>query len=354
MSLEDIRRDCSDVAALLQPYVDGELQDDEQEKVGEHLEACSACRAAVTEQAWVRATLQSIERERAPQALRARVLQGLDEVDREAEREVAATQQAPPGAWARAWGRIANFGRGGLIMVPAGAVAVGLYFVAQQGAIPGPETDEPTALAGNPASMGLGSALIPGAEAKRRKAEAAADAGPGTATEPAGKVATKAGGSAVGDEAVLRELRALEPRVGFAPQVADSAPAANPGTPRIELVSADLDEAEPSAPAAARLRYELTREGRRTGEHLIDRQLPREAFSPRGTPVMVGEQRYLLHRDEGGAPVLHFEVGGIVHVLALEPAAGAAVPRAPGVAAPPGTPPDYALLLHLAQHLQGR
>ena len=29
MSLENIRSECSDVAALLQPYVDGELADEE-------------------------------------------------------------------------------------------------------------------------------------------------------------------------------------------------------------------------------------------------------------------------------------------------------------------------------------
>ena len=84
MSLEDIRSECTDIAALLQPYVDGELQADEQEKVADHLHRCNGCRTAVSEQAWVRTVLQTVERERAPQALRARLQQGLDEIDGEA------------------------------------------------------------------------------------------------------------------------------------------------------------------------------------------------------------------------------------------------------------------------------
>ena len=99
MSLKDIRSECSDVAGFLQPYVDGELNEDEQEQVASHLESCSGCRAAVSEQAWVRATLQAVERDAAPQALRAKILLGLDEVDREQAAEAAAS--APPGWGAR-------------------------------------------------------------------------------------------------------------------------------------------------------------------------------------------------------------------------------------------------------------
>ena len=39
MSLEDIRSECSDTAALLQPYVDGEQGATEQERVAAHLES---------------------------------------------------------------------------------------------------------------------------------------------------------------------------------------------------------------------------------------------------------------------------------------------------------------------------
>ena len=60
MSLQDIRSECSDTAALLQPYVDGELAVAEQERVACHLEDCRPCRSAVAEQQWVRATLRAV------------------------------------------------------------------------------------------------------------------------------------------------------------------------------------------------------------------------------------------------------------------------------------------------------
>ena len=125
MSLENIRSECSEVAALLQPHVDGELADAEACRVSDHLENCDACRAAVSEQMWVRATLRAVEREPAPQALRARVLLSLDEVDR--EEAAAAEPEAPPSLWARLRARSGDLFKGGLVMVPAAAVAAGLF-----------------------------------------------------------------------------------------------------------------------------------------------------------------------------------------------------------------------------------
>ena len=119
MSLEHIRSECSDVAAALQPYVDGELTDEEQDKVAEHLEGCSGCRAAVSEQMWVRATLRAVEREQAPRGLDAKILLRLDEVDREAAPAVRSV------SWSR---RLKDLFRGGLVMLPAGAVAAALFF----------------------------------------------------------------------------------------------------------------------------------------------------------------------------------------------------------------------------------
>lgn len=303
MSLKDIRSECSDVAGLLQPYVDAELNLQEQEQVASHLEDCSDCRAAVSEQAWVRTTLQVMERDVAPRALRAKVLLGLDEIDR--ERAAEAKAGAPPGFAARMWSRLREVGRGGLIMVPASAVAVGLFFMAQQGVVT-PEITDPAASPG----YGLGSAILPGAEA-----------------------------TVHGDDDVMRALAELEPQVDFQVQVAQ------PGdTSRgLQLVGASIDR-ESSTPPAARLRYQLP-----GGEHVVDRQLPAHAFAPLGPSVEYSGRSYHLHHDESGRPVLSFQLGGVAHMLVLE--GDAAPPPAPSMADP--QQPDYALLLKFAAHLGG-
>lgn len=309
MSLKDIRSECSDVAGLLQPYVDGELNEPEQEQVAAHLEDCGGCRSAVSEQAWVRATLHAMEREVAPQALRAKVLLGLDEVDHERAAEAAAS--APPGLGARVWARLRELGRGGLIMVPAGAVAVALFFMAQRGVV---TSDAPTSADASPnPGYGLGSAILPGAEA-----------------------------SLHGDQDVMRALADLEPQVGFTVQVAQAG-----GTSQdLQLVGASLDRGESkSRPAAARLRYQLP-----GGEHVVDQQLPAGVFSPRGTSVEYSGRSYHLHHDDAGQPVLSFQLGGVAHMLVLEGAP--ARPSGPVTADP--EQPDYALLLKFAARLGGR
>ncbi len=304
MSLKDIRSECSDVAGLLQPYVDGELNSQEQEQVGHHLEDCDGCRSAVSEQAWVRSTLQAVERDVAPQALRAKIQIGLDEIDR--ERAAEAKASAPPGFASRVWSRLKELGRGGLIMVPASAVAVALFFMAKEGAV----TPENTDGAASP-GYGLGSAILPGAEA-----------------------------SLHGDEDVMRALADLEPQVGFQVQVAQPKDAAK----GLQLVGASIDRESESRAPAARLRYQLP-----GGEHVVDRQLPAHAYAPRGTSVEYSGRSYHLHRDESGQPVLSFQLGGVAHMLLLEGAA--AQPVDPAVADPQR--PDYALLLKFAAHLGG-
>lgn len=305
MSLKDIRSECSDVAGLLQPYVDQELNDEEQVQVAAHLQDCSGCRAAVSEQAWVRATLQALEREPAPRALRAKILLGLDEVDRERAAEVAAS--APPGFGARLLARLRDLGRGGLIMVPAGAVAVALFFMAREGVVT-PEGAGATASPG----LGLGSAIVPG-----------------TATP----VAT-------GDEQVMRAISELEPQIGFRVQVPQAGEAAG----GLQLVGARLHRTGASEPPAADLRYQLP-----SGEHVVDRQLPAAAFVPRGAPASYSGRSYHLHRDEAGRPTLWFAVGGVAHMVMLE---GGPTPGAEGVAGPEH--PDFALLLRFAARLDGR
>lgn len=308
MSLKDIRSECSDVAGLLQPYVDGELNDQEQEPVAAHLEDCSGCRAAVSEQAWVRATLQAVPRPSAPQALRAKVLLGLDEVDRERAAEAAAS--APPGLGARLWSRLRELGRGGLIMVPASAVAVALFFMAREGVVT-PEGADVTASPG----FGLGSAIVPGAEASL----------------------------AAGDDDVMRAISELEPQVGFRVQVPQGSEA-----PRdLQLVGARLDRPGGSQPPAAHLRYLLP-----SGQHVVDRQRPAAAspVRPGGTPVSFSGRSYHLHRDDSGKPTLSFELSGVAHSLVLE--GGSARPHASSVLDPDD--PDYALLLRFAARLDGR
>lgn len=304
MSLKDIRSECSDVAGLLQPYVDAELTAGEQVVVATHLEDCSGCRAAVSEQAWVRATLQNVERETAPQALRAKILLGLDEVDQEQAAEAAAS--APPGFGTRMWARLRDLGRGGLIMVPASAVAVALFFMAREGLVT-PETPE-VATPG----YGLGSAILPGAEASVPHA----------------------------DDGLNRAIAELEPQVGFLPQVATGSKAADDP----QLVGASLDERGTEAPAA-RLRYQLS-----GGQHVVDRQLPAGAFSPRGTTYDVSGRSYHLHFDDAGQPVLSFKVGGIGHMLVLE---GAVVRPEDRDSVGPKRP-HYDVLLKFAARLGNR
>lgn len=307
MSLKDIRSECSDVAGLLQPYVDGEINDQEQELVAAHLEDCAGCRAAVSEQAWVRATLQAVQRDSAPQALRAKIQLGLDEIDRERAAEAAAS--APPGLGARIWSRLRELGRGGLIMVPAGAVAVALFFMAREGVVT-PEGAEVTASPG----FGLGGALVPGTETSRSS----------------------------GDDDVMRAISELEPRVGIRVQVPQQ------DARSLQLVGARLDHTGGSQAPAAHLRYLLP-----GGRHLVDRQRPAAKPSVRvmeGTAVDFSGRSYHLHRNDAGQPAISFELAGVAHSLVLE--GGSSRPHATQNADP--DEPDYALLLRFAARLDGR
>src|SRR5688572_3862727 len=234
MSLEHMRSECSDVAGSLQPYVDGELTDDEQEKVAEHLERCSGCRSAVSEQMWVRATLRTVEREQAPRGLQAKLMLRLDEVDREAV--------VRPGLLRRIGARTRDLFRGGLVMLPAGAVAAALFFVARGG------LEETPTLPVSPMSAAL----------------------------PVGKSPAVA-------EKGAPNLGKLEPQVGFPIQVA------KPQVKGVQLVGAQLDETAKDRGLGARLRYRL-----RTGDHIIDRQRPAGGPAPIGTPVTFRGNQYLV------------------------------------------------------------
>ncbi|MBL4689335.1 MAG: zf-HC2 domain-containing protein, partial [Nannocystaceae bacterium] len=365
MSLQDIRSECSGVAGLLQPYVDGELQSEEQEGVAEHLHACSACRTAVSEQAWVRTMLQAIDRERAPQAMRARILQGLDTIDQEAAAALAS--EAPPGFASQLWTRLRELGRGGLIMVPAGAAAVALFFVARQGEV---ATDTNEAMSRAPM---LGSALVETTKRLRDPVSpdplaesSAADTSAAATTEhkASGAAETEVAETEVAetevaetevaesiDAELLRLVRAMQPSVGFSVQLPGDVRRPRSGSPEIQLVSAAMDRDDPSADPSVRLRYEVRFEGRATGDHLVDRQLRAASFDAPGRPVSVGGLQYRLHRTGTGVPVVYFELANIIHAVMLEgEGAGLAIGVHPAL--PAGTAADYGPLLRAAEHLR--
>ena len=294
MTLEHIRSECSDVAASLQPYVDGELTDEEQERVAQHLEQCSGCRTAVSEQMWVRATLRAVERESAPRGLEAKILLRLDEVDDEAE-DAKAAPPASPGFWRTLGARTRDLFKGGLVMLPAGAVAAALFFVARGG------LEEAQTLR----SDGMTSALV--------KAPAAVK------------------------QDVLN-LAKLQPKLDFPIQVA------RPNQDKVQLVGAQLHEPAENAGAGARLKYRL-----HTGHHVINLQRPAGGPAPAGTPVTFRGQRYLVGRADNGAPIVHFERFGVAHMLRLE----GEMPRLSADRDGGDTSEDFSLLLDMADHVAG-
>jgi anti-sigma factor RsiW len=289
MSLEDIRSECADTAGLLQPYVDGELAAPEEERVAAHLESCKPCRVAVEEQSWVRAALRSVTPERASESLSRGILARLDAVDAEA-------RAARPGLLASALARATELLRGGLVLVPAGAVAIGLFFVAREGVIPVESV-----------STGLGAASI---------------SAPGV-TVPA-KAPAKASAKAPVENAPSVPTPSAEPDRG----VAD-----------LQLVDAQL---APAPDSAARMSYEVWRGGRPTGQMVVDSQRRAGAAQLRGVPMVHGGRRYTIDRGERGEPVLYFELDGIEHMLQLEADGGAA------------STADLSILLDLADRTHGQ
>ncbi len=266
MSLQDIRSECCDTAALLQPYVDSELAPAEQERVAAHLEDCRPCRSAVSEQQWVRATLRAVEREVAPAALRSRILAELAQVEREVQPgPVTATVTST--WWSRMASAVADVGRGAMIMVPAGAVAVGLFFVAREGFTPAQSMPG-----------GLGSAL-----------------------------------SQVRGDAVAK---GSTPSLGHRPGTT-LRPVTAAALGELQLVRADAPGVHSVSAAGARLRYQVVRGGLPTGQHVIDQQAP-AGIPPSGKPVEFRGRQFLLDQTSGGEPAIHFELAGVSHMFVLE------------------------------------
>lgn len=317
MSLEDIRSECSETAGLLQPYVDGELASAEQERVGSHLEHCRGCRSAVSEQQWVRATLRAVERDRAPASLRARIGAALDEVDREdavsssgaAEASAAGlparrprtitvrTAAVPmrPSLWSRTWSMFGDMLRGGLVLAPAGAMAVGLFFVAREGLI---------------SSQPLGSHRL---------------------------------GTALVSSPIAHGGASDHTHEGDRPRPGDSLPPIGAG-PRGELQLVRAELGRTPADDGASLRFAVVRGGQPTGEHLVDHQAPDHAFALSGTLVHFRGAQFHLARTAAGDPMLLFQRGGTVHRVILEGGHRAM----PGPGDVEASTPDYAFLLDYA------
>lgn len=293
MSLEDIRCECTDAAKLLQPYIDGELARDEHERVARHLESCTGCRSAVREQHWVRATLKTLEREQAPQALRARILLALDEIDE--ERTKAGTQiAARPARGRRFFLSLRGLARGGMIMIPAGAVAVALFVAARQGILPG-DTDATAATAGSLVSQ------------KSRD-----------------------------DNAVFRALEELQPKLDFPVQVAKPH-----GTAQLVGAGLDADLTGPLGRPGAWLEYDIPKPGG-VATRVLDRQAHPSGIAPSGDRKVFRGRAYYLDRDGEGRPVVYVQVGGVAHVLTVR----GGHERDVATNRPSGA--DFAVLLNLA------
>lgn len=127
MSLDNHDHDRADLVGLLQPYVDGELSAEEHHLVAEQVAANPEYQAIVGEQQRVRSLLRELALEGAPSGLRARVLADLDALDRDRQRAERRSWMIPVA------GRLRAFGKGTLLMMPAAAAALVLFFVVRSG-----------------------------------------------------------------------------------------------------------------------------------------------------------------------------------------------------------------------------
>ena len=266
---------CQEFAGLLQPYVDGELGDEDVPRVAEHVERCAGCRAVAGEQAWVRTVLRQAGPHRAPPHLAAAVRATLADLEDDARSRSSWLDAARR--------RVGAFLRGGLVMVPAGAVALGIVALARYDLLPGSKA---------PAAFEVAAQTAPVAPVAPAPAE-------GPLPEPL-------------PPEVQARLAALEPKVGFPVH----APAAG-----VELVSARAYAPPAPRPPAPRARLELRVPLPDGGPPVVVEdvqartgQVPNDAIE-----VLVGDgRRFHLARGDGGRPTVHFETAGIHHALSLE------------------------------------
>jgi hypothetical protein len=171
--------------------------------------------------------------------------------------------------WSRMMSAIADAGRGALIMVPAGAVAVGLFLVVREGLTPAQTMPG-----------GLGSALTQARDGAAQEVER-------SAVQPSG-----------------RPGASLPPVGGH-------------GLGELQLVRAEVPGSPTPIATGARLRYQILRDGLPTGQHVIDQQAP-AGETPVGTPVNFRGRRFLVDQTAGGEPAVHFELAGVSHRFVLE------------------------------------
>lgn len=276
MSLDPMDSDHAEIVGLLQPFVDGELSDEERVLVASRIAENPEYQAIVREQQMVRAALRSLPREPAPAGLRERVLADLDAVD--AERRAAEQR----GWLAPVLGRVRAFGRGAMLMVPAAAAAAVLFVVASNSGW----IDSMT-VPGNHVDGGMAASLT----VRPHK-----QAGEPSPAKPSAAESRDSHSLPNGDE--LDEL-------GFAVQVAPSG--ALP--PDVALVSDDPSTASSSAV----VRYRVG-----GGAVLVDNQRRAGVVELVGTRQVFREHEYHLGHDELGRPRVQFHVGRVHHNLVLE------------------------------------
>lgn len=313
MTLDSIEPDHAETVALLQPFVDGELSDEERALVAAQIARNPEFQAIVREQQEVRAALRELERELAPDGLRARILADLDAVQAE---QRAAEQR---GWLAPVAGRIKAFGRGALLMVPAVAAAGLLFVVANNaGWIGGNE-----GVSGAHIDGGLATSMP-----ARSKSPEPASAKLAPTRPPAPEVAPDPP-----PDPSLPSGERLAENQGFAVQVAP---------PRSLPKDVALVSDSKAAPASsAMVRY---RDG--AGALMVDRQRRAGVAEFHGRQLAVLGHDYYLSRDEQGRAQVEFRLGAVHHSLVLE-GADARIDGAISV-----DEPDFRSLLLLANALR--
>jgi len=247
--------------ALIQPFLDDELQGSERARVEAVLAQDPVLRDMVDEQRTVRQALRDLPREPAPQALQARVLLDLDAIDRE---QAAAATAAVPGWRQRLGGvdrRLRSFLRGAAVMVPASATALALFLVTRTGS-------------------------------ERHVPEASPVVATATATTtPAPAI--------------------LDPeRSGL---VLGAAPAASPG---VRLVGAALPAAERALPQSVQSVQSVIVERQVGPRRVLDRHEPAGGPSPSKPHAYHGRDYWL--GQVGGQPAVAFESDGVRHTLTAD------------------------------------
>ncbi|PRQ08979.1 anti-sigma factor family protein [Enhygromyxa salina] len=282
MTLDTLEPDHAEMVALLQPFVDGELSDEERELVAGQIALDPEFQAIVREQQEVRAALRELERELAPAGLRERILADLDAVQAE---QRAAEQR---GWFAPVVGRIKAFGRGALLMVPAAAAAGLLFVVANNAGWIGLQDTTAHVDGGLASSMPI----------RTHKSAKQVPA------EPAPKVAV-APAAAPGPDPSLPSGERLAEEQGFAVQVAP--PRSLPKD--VALVS----DSKTAPGSSAMVRY---RDG--SGALMVDRQRRAGVAELHGRPLAALGHDYYLSRDEQGRARVEFRLGAVHHSLVLE------------------------------------